>query len=317
MLLEFTNLRHGAIIDRNAGEENDDRITLQAEGVCDGHGAVTVNGVAAKRRGPVFSAPVELTGNFNTVTVRAEDHTAAEPKIKVVGTRNPSPATIFSSTTTASFDRSGQGAAAIASTTFILSFSVTCTLNTGRSSPSTSFWRNDHDPDGFTLRDFPTAYRPEFSNQLRLAEDVVSRQERIPDRTYQNASAERLGADYDQVRSAIERFAGAESFIAMEDLHWAMARPDAFKALTDRGVRVLEGQFISPRTGISDAGDSEPVCDIGYFRNSTTRLSGNRRAVCTTSGTSDLSARQLHLHLAPPDPIVRPCWKPPSASASA
>jgi hypothetical protein len=63
------------------------------------------------------------------------------------------------------------------------------------------------------------------------------------------------------------RLASDKNVVPAVVLHWGMARPEAIKALTDRGVRALEGQFINPRAGIDDAGSREYVCDVGYFVN--------------------------------------------------
>ena len=46
-----------------------------------------------------------------------------------------------------------------------------------------------------------------------------------------------------------------------------MARPEALDALSEIGVRVLEGQFVNGQTRIGEELSREPVCDIGYFRN--------------------------------------------------
>lgn len=99
--------------------------------------------------------------------------------------------------------------------------------------------------DGFDLRQFPDRYRPEWRDNadwLRLSFHALADK---PDRPYQDAPVEKLTAEFDKVASEIRRFAGEQTYAPTTVIHWGMVRPEpqVFKALADRGVRVLSGYF--------------------------------------------------------------------------
>ncbi|MHC1766754.1 MAG: hypothetical protein AB9869_21020 [Verrucomicrobiia bacterium] len=97
--------------------------------------------------------------------------------------------------------------------------------------------------DGFNLSDFPDRYRGEWKDNAEWLKLAFHAYADRPDRPYQEASASKLLADYDLVAEQIRRFAGAGTLAPPTNLHWSMARPDALKALAQRGVRVLSGYF--------------------------------------------------------------------------
>ena len=73
-MLEITNLRDGAVLNRYSGTETDDYLEIKIEGVADPQAAVTVNGVPAARRDRLFSAVVRLTERVNKITAAADDY---------------------------------------------------------------------------------------------------------------------------------------------------------------------------------------------------------------------------------------------------
>ena len=115
----------------------------------------------------------------------------------------------------------------------------------------------------------PDCYKSEFidnSNWLRLSFHAYAE---FPDRPYQFANAAKLAADYDLVKSEIMRFAGEESFIPPITVHWAMTKPDNFQVLQERGMKLLEGQFLSAAEdgeAASEVGTSKfDICDVGFY----------------------------------------------------
>jgi hypothetical protein len=70
-----------------------------------------------------------------------------------------------------------------------------------------------------------------------------------PARPYQDAPVAKLLADMDLVNAQIQRFAGAKTFSPVVVVHWGMTRPEAWKALYDRGSRVLGGYFRKSAAG--------------------------------------------------------------------
>ena len=73
-MLEITNLRDGAVLNRYNGTEREDHLEIKVEGLADPQAAVTVNGVPADRRDRLFSATVRLTQRVNKITAAADDY---------------------------------------------------------------------------------------------------------------------------------------------------------------------------------------------------------------------------------------------------
>ncbi len=103
--------------------------------------------------------------------------------------------------------------------------------------------------DRFNLREFPERYKGEWKDNAHWLKLAFHAYADAPARPYQGTPAEKLIHDYDSVAEQIHRFAGAESFAAPTNLHWAMATPEGLSALRERGVRVLSGYFQQNRTG--------------------------------------------------------------------
>ena len=259
--------RNGALLNRHNGTENAEGLKIKVRGVCDQQGDILVNGQAVDRCGMEFCCEVTLSQVFNTIeAVLEDDFGTLTRQIKVLYDKDSFLRYDFFIDDNIFFltDIARERPARLFDHFYLKAlqdihkkYGACFTLNT--------FFANDHDP--FDLTQVPDCYKSEFienSDWLRLSFHSYSE---FPDRPYQNTPAEKLAADYDLVYNEICRFAGEESFIVPEVLHWAMARPSAFKELRKRGVRVMEGQFISPRTGLADNSGSERITDVGYYRN--------------------------------------------------
>ena len=257
--------RQGAVLSRHDGCESASGLTIKVTGFCDVPGAIAVNGKPARRTGRTFESEITLDACFNTVSVRLDDDFGATIReIQVLYDRNSFPRydffiddNIFFLTDLAKelpkslFDQ------------FYLNFLQSMHRKYGTCFTLNIFYRNDH--EDFDLSRMPDRYRGEFADNadwLKLAFHAYSE---FPDRPYQNTPPEKIAADFDLVVKEIDRFAGHQSYIPMEALHWAMARPSSLVELHRRGIRLLEGQFLSPRTGISDAGNDGVITDVGYF----------------------------------------------------
>jgi hypothetical protein len=97
--------------------------------------------------------------------------------------------------------------------------------------------------DDWNLSQFPDKYRDEWrenASWLRLAFHAHAND---PPRPYQEAPVEKLLADLDQVSEQILRFAGPETYSPPAVIHFAMTVPEAWKALYEKGSRVLGGYF--------------------------------------------------------------------------
>ena len=73
-MLEITNLRDGAILNRHHGVETPEGLEITVEGIADPQSEVRVNGQAASRRDRNFSAKVRLTQRINKITAEASDY---------------------------------------------------------------------------------------------------------------------------------------------------------------------------------------------------------------------------------------------------
>jgi hypothetical protein len=97
--------------------------------------------------------------------------------------------------------------------------------------------------DDWNLTQFPDRYRSEWeanADWLRLAFHAYAND---PARPYQDAPVEKLLADLDLINAQIQRFAGPKTFSPVVVVHWGMTRPEAWRALYERGSQVLGGYF--------------------------------------------------------------------------
>ncbi|MBR6374402.1 MAG: hypothetical protein IKS20_14595 [Victivallales bacterium] len=268
-MLDILYPRNGAVLNHNHGVETAEALEIEVRGICGAGGTVFVNGNEADFDGQGFSAKVKLREKFNTIRAEFEDGTGKSIReIQVLWDKASFKRyNFFIDDHSFVFTEIARQRPAHLLEHFYLKFLHEMHLRYGTFFTLNCFYRNDHDKDHFTLAQFPDCYKSEWednSDWLKLAFHAYSE---FPDRTYQNSTAETLGRDYDLVLGELARFAGEKSIVPMVALHWGMARPEAIKALTDRGVTALEGQFINPRAGIEDAGSREYVCDVGYFVN--------------------------------------------------
>ena len=266
-MLEITNLRHGTIVNRNFGKEDASGLMLPVEGIADAPGVVTVNGKVAERSGRKFYTTILLPqrGECKIEARYAGDLGESASSIIVYYDRNSfkrfnfyidDHSFIFTEIARQKprslFDHFYLKRLRFIAKTYGAKF----TLNI--------FYRNDHDPDKFTLDQFPDTYIDEFranSDWLRLSFHAYSE---FPDRPYQNSLPETLCKHYDLVRAEILRFAGEETLIPPVCIHWAMIQPDSFPVLKERGMQLFCGLFMGAATYVGEI--PQNVCDIGYFQ---------------------------------------------------
>ncbi len=259
-MLEIINLRHGSVVNHTHGRESGEALELLVEGVSDSSGPVKINGVQATCNGKRFAAVISLKKQFNEIKAEtANEYGAFSQTLKVVWDKASFKRyNFFIDDHSFFFTEIAKERPKSLFDHFYLKFLREMNLKYGMKVTLNCFYRNDHHL--FELRDFPDVYKQEWidnSDWLRLAFHSYSE---FPDRPYQNTAPAKLAEDYDLLKREIIRIAGEETFINPIILHWYMARPDAFHVLAERGVRVLDGQYISYQNGT-------PVCDIGYCRN--------------------------------------------------
>ena len=262
-MLEITNLRDGAVLNRHHGIETDDYLEITVEGIADPQAEVTVNDQPVKRYDRNFSAKVRLTGKINKIRAAASDSFGERTlTLTVMWDRKSFKRYNFFFDDCSFFLRS----IALDKPKSIFDEMFLGRLRTihekyGSHFMLNLFFHDDH--HDFSISDFPAAYKKEFQasrDWLRLSFHAKSE---FPDRPYQSAGAATLAADYDEVYREVCRFAGPECFIPPMVIHWAVTNPENFHVLQERGTRCLSGGFLGSISHIGEK-HSFAVTDIGY-----------------------------------------------------
>jgi len=267
-MFKVTNLVNGSILNKNDGDETENFLEINVEGVSENlTDRITVNGKVAARNRLAFKAPVRLTAEFNEIKVSTRNfYGEFQQSLNVVWDKKSFKRYNFFIDDNVFFLTDiAKGNFKSLFDHFYLKKLKELNNNYGTKFTLNLFYRNDHSP--FMLKDFPDRYKAEWqknSEWLKLSFHAYSE---FPDRPYQNAAPEKLAADYDLLKNEIIRFAGEETFQPPVVIHWAMTPPDSFKVLKERGVKALSGQFINPKTYIGETDRAEAITDIGYYRN--------------------------------------------------
>ncbi|MBR2345187.1 MAG: hypothetical protein IKA71_05315 [Lentisphaeria bacterium] len=236
-MIEITSHRQGAVLNHNHGVENEKSLTVKIQGISDMGCPVKINGIPAEMIGRNFSADVELTEKFNTVTAEA---------VTPYGSYTQSLVLVWDKK---SFKRSNFY---IDDHSFVFTdlakdrpksvfdhfyfaglkkinaeFGTKFTLNT--------FYRNDH--HGFLLKDMPDIWKSEFQDNADWLKFSFHSYSEFPDRPYCEASGDDFGRDWDLVQNEIHRFAGEECFIPPVVMHWANVHPTVAQEMIRRGTR--------------------------------------------------------------------------------
>ncbi|MHC4874720.1 MAG: hypothetical protein ACYTFY_22955 [Planctomycetota bacterium] len=264
-MLQITNLVDGTVINRNRGEETESSLMITVEGTSAITDTVTVNGVAAEQNSFNFKADISLTEKHNTITAETCNMSGKfQHTVRVVWDRKSFKRYNFFIDDNIFFltDIAGGSFTSIFDHFYLKelkrlnnTYGTKFTLNL--------FYNNDH--NSFEMKDFPDKFKSEFQDNSEWLQLSFHAYSEFPDRPYQNASADKLAADYDLLKNEIIRFAGEESFQPPVVIHWAMTHPSNFKVLKERGVNTLCGRFIGARTSITEANHNRRVTDIGYY----------------------------------------------------
>lgn len=264
-MLEVTSIRNGAVLNHTRGIETGDYLEIKLEGIADPQAFVKVNGVEAERADRTFSAPVRLTEKINEIVVSADSSFGeAQLKLTVLWDKKSFKRYNYYIDDCSFFytDIAKQRPKSLFDH-FFLKRLKSIHDKYGTKFSLNSFYRNDHFP--FELKDFPDIYKSEWianSDWLRLSFHAYSE---FPDRPYQHTPPEKLAQDFDLLKSEIVRFAGEETFVLPVVLHWAMANPEVFSVLKERGMKMINGSFIGSKTYVGEKDHAFSVCDIGYF----------------------------------------------------
>ena len=269
-MLEITSHRNGELLNHRNGIETADALLIDVRGISTPQSHVTINGMETERNDREFFAQVPLTQKINHLTVRSKDKFGERTQtITLVWDKN-------------SFKRY---AVRIDDNCFFFTDLVRENIPSlfdhfyikalkdlhekyGSKFILKCFYRNDHDPDKFTLDQVPERYRGEFekcADWLHLAFHALSE---FPDRPYQHCTAERLAHDIDLTNAHLKRIAGEKSCTPPTNVHWAMLEPGNFHVMKERGVKILTSSgFMSNRIIVDGKIESfnGNACDIGFF----------------------------------------------------
>lgn len=255
-MIEISNLRQGAILNHNHGKESEKSLEIVVQGVSDGGYPVTVNGVQAEMDGRFFTATVPLTQKINEIKASAmTPYGNFSQELTVVWDKKSfKRCNFYIDDHSFTFTDLAKERPKSAFDHFYLAglkkihdkYGFKVTLN--------SFYHNDH--HDFNLCDMPDIWKSEFQDNSDWLKFSFHSYSEFPDRPYAEATAEEFGRDWDLVQKEIERFAGAECFIAPVVIHWANIHPAVAREAIRRGVtcysnslrlRVMGGPSLADR----------------------------------------------------------------------
>jgi len=233
---------HGAVLNRRHGEEVDGGLKIPVSGEAPPGEPVTVNGQPARREGAGFHARLVLRRKETEIVAAAEGGgTRREDRVRVVWDRYSQPRYRFSVDDNSFFLRDiAKKKYASLFDCFYLKILRDLHTKYGARFVLNIYYTTE---DGFTLPQFPDRYKGQWAENADWLKLAFHAHANLPDRPYQDAPPEKLIADLDRVAEQILRFAGEATYSPPTVIHWGMVRPEAFKSLFDRGVRVLSGYF--------------------------------------------------------------------------
>ena len=257
-LLKIREPFHGAVLNRNLGEEVTGGLKICVEGDAPQGERVTVNGAAALRAGITFSAEIILREKETEIVAASAGGLGfAEHRVRVMWDQNSHPRYRFSIDDNSFFLRDiARNKYSSLFDCFYLKILRDLHTKYGAKFVLNLYFTTE---DGFDLPQFPDRYKGEWRDNADWLSLAFHAHANDPDRPYQYAPPSRLIDDLDQVATEIHRFAGEEVYSPPTVIHWAMVQPAALKPLYQRGVRVLSGYFRR----------SEGVWDINYLLDDT------------------------------------------------
>ncbi len=237
---------HGAVLNHRHGRQTDAGLLVEVRGTAPSGAAVLVNGIPAHRDGECFSAAISLTRFENDIRAEVNGFQGrAEHSVKVVWDRHSRRRFRFAIDDNIFFLRSlAQEKPRSLFDNFYLRQLAALHREFGVKFSLNLFYRT---PEGdFDLGMMPDTWRSQFGDNndwLRLTWHALAE---FPDRPYQYADRNQVGADCDLIQAEIVRFAGAGAWCPPTIVHWGEMLPSALPALHRRGTPALSGFFQRP-----------------------------------------------------------------------
>jgi len=269
-MLEITSFRNGEILNHRHGRESAGGLEIEVRGVASPQSKVTVNGIAAQRNDREFSAKIMLTEKINRITALAKDKFGELARtITLVYDKNSFLRyTVRIDDNSFFFGEVARQKPARLFDHFYLAGLKKLHEKYGTKFILKCFFRNDHDPEKFTLDRMPDTYKGEFDDNADWLHLAFHAYAEFPDRPYQHCSADRLRREFDAVNNEIIRFAGERACSPPTNVHWAMLEPANFHVMKEHGVNILtSGGFMANRLFVDGAVEeiAGNCCDIGFF----------------------------------------------------
>ena len=244
-MIEITSHRQGAILNRHHGTESAKSLKITVQGISESGHPVKVNGVPAQMDGRNFSAEVELTKKVNPVTASVmTPYGIYSQELELVWDKQSFRRfNCFIDDHSFVFTELTRQRPKHAFDHFYLAGLKKIHEETGFKLTLNTFYRNDHDKNGFLLKEMPDIWKSEFeanSDWLKISFHSYSE---FPDRPYLESTAEEFGHDYDLVKNEIIRFAGEKTFTPPIVMHWGNLHPAAAAELIRRGTRCYHRGF--------------------------------------------------------------------------
>ncbi len=238
-MIEITSHRQGAILNRHHGVESEQSLKVTVQGISESGHPVRVNGLPAQMDGRFFTADIELTQKVNTVTasVMTPYGNYSQELTLLWDKQSFRRYNCYIDDHSFVFTELSRQRPKRAFDHFYLSGLKRIHEETGFKVTLNTFYRNDHDKDGFLLKEMPDFWKAEFEDNSDWLKFSFHAYSEIPDRPYLEASAEDIGRDYDLVKNEILRFAGEKSFTPPIVMHWGNLHPAAAAELMRRGTR--------------------------------------------------------------------------------
>ena len=269
-MLEITSHRNGEILCHKHGRETDDALWIELCGIADSQSKVTVNGIPAARHDRVFKAEIPLRERISRVTAVAHDKYGERTQTIVLVWDKAS----FKRYTVRIDDNSfvftdlARERPSRLFEHFYLKGLKRLHERYGTKFILKCFYRNDHDPDHFTLDQMSDCYRGEFEDNADWLHFAFHAWSEFPDRPYQRCTEQKLAGDYDATTRELRRIVGEKACTPPTNVHWAMLPPNLFHVLRERGTRILTSAgFMANRIIVNGQAQDmgEGACDIGFF----------------------------------------------------
>ncbi|MBR2426564.1 MAG: hypothetical protein IKB16_07465 [Lentisphaeria bacterium] len=238
-MIDITSHRQGAILNHNHGVETDSGLKIRVEGISETGRPVKINGVPAEMDGRIFRADVELKEQYNNIkaSVLTPSGNYSQELTLVWDKKSFKRFNCYIDDHSFLFMELTRQKPARAFDHFYLAALKKIHDETGLKVTLNTFFRNDHDPDGYLLSEMPDIWKSEFEDQSDWLRFSFHSYSEFPDRPYLEASAEEFGKDYDLVQNEIIRFAGEKSFIVPMIIHWGNIHPVVAAEYRRRGSR--------------------------------------------------------------------------------